>query len=176
MYTVVILAEQAMSAGDAAEVTSLHEAIEDSRRYHVVIPCDNAAQQVETALSSMAASEVLAAPPTPEAEIDIEAAQEALDANASDAVGTSVAAIRALGLEADGEFTRDDPVDAVASTVQRLQGDEVIVMTSPHVVADFLHLDWASRARRHLGVPVLHLMEHEPLDAEAGTGQGITGM
>ena len=49
-------------------------------------------------------------------------------------------------------------------------------MTRPHVIEEFLHIDWASKARRKLGVPVLHLVEHEPLDAEAGTGQGITGM
>ena len=49
-------------------------------------------------------------------------------------------------------------------------------MTRPHVVQEFLHLDWASKARRRLGVPVLHLVEHESLDAEAGNGQGITGM
>jgi hypothetical protein len=44
------------------------------------------------------------------------------------------------------------------------------------VVAEFLHMDWASKARRKLGVPLLHLVEHETLDAEAGYGQGITGM
>ena len=53
--------------------------------------------------------------------------------------------------------------------------NEIIVMTRPHVVAELFHLDWTSRARRHLGVPILHLLEHEPLDIEAGYGQGITG-
>ena len=54
--------------------------------------------------------------------------------------------------------------------------DEVIVMTRHHVVQEFLHLDWTHKARRKLGVPVLHLVEHEPLDADAGTGEGVTGM
>jgi hypothetical protein len=49
-------------------------------------------------------------------------------------------------------------------------------MTRPHVVQEFLHMDWTHKARRRLGVPVLHLVEHEPLDAEAGPGEGVTGM
>ena len=59
MYYVIVLAEQALSAGDAAEVTALHDAIEDSRHYHVLIPCENAALQVESAISSFAASEAM---------------------------------------------------------------------------------------------------------------------
>ena len=60
--------------------------------------------------------------------------------------------------------------------VAEQEANEVIVMTRPHVIQEFLHIDWASKARRKLGVPVLHLVEHEPLDAEAANGQGITGM
>jgi hypothetical protein len=60
--------------------------------------------------------------------------------------------------------------------VAQQEANEVIVMTRPHIIQEFLHIDWASKARRKLGVPVLHLVEHEPLDAEAGDGQGITGM
>ena len=56
------------------------------------------------------------------------------------------------------------------------QAAEVIVMTRPHNVSELFHRDWTSRARRRLGVPLLHLLEHEPLDIEAGYGQGITGM
>ena len=67
-------------------------------------------------------------------------------------------------------------IDYLARIASAEHAEEIIVMTRPHVVAEFLHLDWASKARRRLGVPVLHLIEHEPLDAEAGTGQGITGM
>jgi hypothetical protein len=27
------------------------------------------------------------------------------------------------------------------------------------VIAELLHVDWSAQARRHLGVPVLHLLE-----------------
>lgn len=176
MYTIVILAEQAMTAGDAAEVVSLHEAIEDSRHYHVLIPADDAALRVEQALGTLAAHESLGAPPVLSTDTDVEQSQRDIDTEAGDAVAASVVALRGTGVEASGEFSADDPVDALTKVVADREAAEVIVMTRPHVVAELLHLDWASRARRRLGVPLLHLLEHESLDAEAGNGQGITGM
>jgi len=53
---------------------------------------------------------------------------------------------------------------------------EAIILTRPHVVSEFFHLDWTSRARRKLGVPVLHLLEHENFDEQAGSGEGVTGL
>ena len=60
--------------------------------------------------------------------------------------------------------------------MQEVGAAEVIVLTRPHVVAEFFHMDWTSRARRKLGVPVLHLLEHENFDEQAGSGEGITGL
>jgi hypothetical protein len=108
--------------------------------------------------------------------MDAKESQKQIDAHAESAVTRSIAALKALGHEADGEFSPDDPIDYLERVAAQRDAEEIIVMTRPHVVAEFLHLDWASKARRRLGVPVLHLVEHEPLDAEAGTGQGITGM
>lgn len=176
MYTIVILAEQAMTAGDAQEVVSLHESIEDTRHYHVLIPCEDAAEQVESALSSLAASDVLATPPVIPDDVDVEEAQSRIDASANDSVSKTIAAIQALGVEATGEFSSEDPVDSLTRVVADQHADEVIVMTLPHSVSELFHLDWTSKARRRIGVPILHLLEHEPLDVEAGDGQGITGM
>ncbi len=176
MYDVVILAEQALSAGDAAEVASLHEAIEEPRHYFVLIPVENAALRVENALSALAASEVLAAPPVVANEVDVAKAQQDIDEEAETAVSLSVGQFRRLGHQASGSFTPEDPIEALAAVVEQVKAAEVIVLTRPHVVAELLHLDWASKARRKLGVPTLHLLEHEPLDAEAGAGEGVTGM
>ncbi len=176
MYHVIVLAEQAMSAGDAAEVTSLHDGIEEPRHYHVLIPCENAAVRVETALGALAASEVLAAPPVVTNDMDAAESQKEIDAHAKTSVTISADALRALGHEASGEFSSEDPIDALDRVAAEQDAEEIIVMTRPHVVAEFLHLDWASKARRRLGVPVLHLVEHEALDAEAGGGEGVTGM
>lgn len=175
-YSVVVLAEQALSPGDADEVVSLHDGIDEPRHYHVLIPCENAAARVETALGALAASEVLAAPPVLTGDLDAEEAQAEIDAHAEGDVGVSVNAIEHTGHSASGEYSSDEPIDALVRVVQQRSADEVIVMTRSHVVQEFLHLDWTHKARRRLGVPVLHLVEHEPLDAEAGPGEGITGM
>ena len=179
MYNVVILAEQAMTPGDAEEVVSLHESIEDTRHYHIVIPCENAAQRVDMAMGSLAASEVMSTPELQTPEFDIEKAQEEINQRANDAVNRSVAAIRAQGVkdvEGSGECSSADPLEALISAVAARQADEVIVMTLPHAVSELFHRDWTSKARRHLGVPILHLLEHEPLDYEGSFGQGISGM
>lgn len=175
-YNVVVLAEQMMTPADAAEVVSLHEAIETQRHYHVLIPCENAAVRVETALGSLAASETLASPALVATDIDTTEAQEHIDAEAQDAVAISVSTLESMGHRASGEYSSEDPIATLDRVVAREQADEVIVMTRPHVVQEFLHLDWTHKARRRLGVPVLHLVEHETLDAGADNGQGITGM
>jgi hypothetical protein len=176
MYNVIVLAEQVMTPGDAAEVVALHSGIEDEKHYHVLIPCDNAQLRVETALGSLGASESWPAPVIDTEQFDTTDAQRQLDSEAQTAVTASVAALQALGHQASGEFSSDDPLDSLDAVVAERSAAEVIVMTRPHVVQEFLHLDWTSRARRRLGVPVLHLVEHEDLDAEAANGQGITGM
>jgi hypothetical protein len=43
---------------------------------------------------------------------------------------------------------------------------EVIILTEPHVVKEFLQIDWTSRAQRKLDVPSVHLLEHVPFEAQ----------
>ena len=70
----------------------------------------------------------------------------------------------------------EPPIDALAAKVAAVDGREAIILTRPHVVAEFFHVDWTSRARRKIGVPVLHLLEHENFDEQAGGGEGVTGL
>ena len=81
------------------------------------------------------------------------------------------------GCDVDGDIVTDEPIAALAAKV-RNGAAEVIVLTRSHVVAEFFHVDWTSRARRKLGVPVLHLLEHENFDEQAGEngGEGVTGL
>lgn len=177
MYTIVILAEQAMTLGDAQEVVSLHESIEDTRHYHVLIPCEDAAEKVQMAMGSMAASEMLSTQPIVTENLDVDKAQSQINEIAGNAVKASVAAIQAQGVEASGEYSPAEPVDSLAKAVADQHADEVIVMTLPHSVSELFHRDWTSKARkRMIGVPILHLLEHEPLDVEGSYGQGISGM
>jgi hypothetical protein len=99
---------------------------------------------------------------------------ELLDA-ARDAVRISVANLEQAGGKAVGDLVSVDPIQALAKKVADVDAREAIILTRPHVVSEFFHLDWTSRARRKLGVPVLHLLEHESFDEQAGEGEGISG-
>ena len=162
-YTVVLLVEQALTAADAAQVRSLHEGLDSEVHYHVLLPVEDAAARVEAALGAMG-TDTLPAPTMP---MDV----EEVEAVRAESERESQAALRST-LEA----LHDDPVTALGDAVSRVDGREVIVLTRPHVVQEFFHVDWSSRARRKIGVPLLHLLEHESFDEQAGAGEGVTGL
>ena len=69
----------------------------------------------------------------------------------------------------------NDPIRALVDKVAEVDAREVIILTRPHVVSEFFHVDWTHRARRKLGVPVLHLLEHETIDEQGGEDEIHTG-
>lgn len=175
-YDVALLVEQTLSDQDAAQVRSLHEAIEEPVLYHVLVPVEDSAARIEAGMGTLATGEVMIAPPLltdPEA---LEELQHDLLDVARESVRASVAAIEAAGGRAVGDVVTVDPIEGLATKVAAVDAREAIILTRPHVVAEFFHLDWTSRARRKLGVPVLHLLEHETFDEQAGEGEGITGL
>jgi len=173
-YDVVLLVEQALSAADAARVHSLHEGIEDPVKYHVLLPVDDAAARVEAAMGSLPSSELLGAPALLSDSVDLAAVEKDARERAQAQLSATLDALTADGASGTGKLV-DDPIKALAETVKEVDGREVIVLTRPHVVAEFFHVDWTAQARRKLGVPVLHLLEHETFDEQAGEGEGITG-
>ncbi|CAN5160317.1 hypothetical protein BH18ACT9_BH18ACT9_17250 [soil metagenome] len=175
-YDVVLLVEQPLSLQDAEQVRGLHTDIADPLRYHVLMPVEDAAARVESALGSIAASEVLASPALVMDRQNIEAVQRELLEEARSEVKVCVDRLDTVGVDVVGEVVVADPVDALAAKVAEVAAAEAIILTRPHVVAEFFHLDWTSRARRKLGVPVLHLLEHESFDEQAGGGEGVTGL
>lgn len=175
-YDVVILTEQPMTTIDVENALALHEAVADPVHYHILLPIDEASARVETAMASLSGPGLLDAPlPL----LDPEAIQEIEDefiAAARRGVTESQMLFAHAGADAVAELVTIDPLDALVQKVAAVQAAEVIVLTRPHVVAEFFHQDWTSRARKKLGVPVLHLIEHERFDEQAGQGEGITGM
>ncbi|MCZ4499545.1 MAG: hypothetical protein JWQ74_2098 [Marmoricola sp.] len=174
-YHVVLLVEQALTAQDAAQLRSLHESIEEPVKYHLLVPVEDSASRIEAGMGSLATGETLAAPALlsdPEALVELE--HDLLDV-ARAAVRTSVDLLVAAGGNAVGDILTADPIQGLAAKVTEVDAREAIILTRPHVVTEFFHLDWTSRARRKLGVPVLHLLEHETFDEQAGEGEGISG-
>ena len=174
MYDVVLLIERELTELDARQVTGLHEGIDEPVRYHVVLPVENASAQVHSMLWSMSRYEMV--PPLDMLGEDTLARLDAeLVAEARDGLTRSVALLRAQGHAAEGELTPSSPVRSLVDACGDCAAREAIVLTAPHAVQDFLHVDWASRARRALGIPLLHLLEHETFDEQSGGGEGVSG-
>jgi len=174
-YDVVLLIEQALTPDDAARIRSLHEGLDEPVVYHVLLPVEDAAARIESAMGSLSSNELSGSPTLMVHEVDLDAVRkEAKDRSQADLAAT-VQVLRAAGATAQGQLV-DDPVKALQATVAAVDGREAIVLTRPHVVAEFFHVDWSAQARRHLNVPVLHLLEHESFDEQAGEGEGNTGM
>jgi hypothetical protein len=159
MYDVVLLVEQELIEPDAERVVALHTEMPETVKYHVVVPCTNAEAGIEASLSALGTADLYGAGIASHRD-ELAGAQRAIDEEGEGCCGRSVERLRDLGQEAEGSITHDRPVDAVIETVKKVDGQEVIILTRPHLVAEFFHVDWAASARRHLGVPVLHLLEH----------------
>jgi hypothetical protein len=176
MYDVTLLVEKELSVPDAERVVELYASAPDQVSFHVIIPCEDARAQMQDSLASLAGTELygIAAEresiaSDEEARKAQEAAQHSIDAEATAALARSIDRLRSFDRHADGLITHGRPVDELIEQIKRVNGQEVVVLTRPHIVAEFFHVDWSAQARRHLGVPVLHLLEqHQDSPAEPG--------
>ncbi len=173
-YDVVLLVERELSGLDADQVVALHEGLDEPVHYRVLLPVEDAASRVQTAIGSIARYEMV----PPMDAVDSETLQRLnreLVERAQGELDRSLALLRRTGRLAEGRVTSDDPVRALAAEVETYGCAEAIVLTAPHAVREFFHLDWTSRARRVLGIPTLHLLEHETFDEQSGGGEGVSG-
>jgi len=167
-YDVVLLIEEQLDPADARQVRALHEGLDAPVTYHLLLPLDDAAARVEASLGSLSGGELLAAPVMPLNEIDLEAVREDCQERSEAELVASVAALEGAGATiGSSAVITGSPTDELAAKVGEVDGREAIVLTRSHVVAEFFHLDWTSQARRKLGVPVLHLLEHQNFDEQA---------
>ena len=174
-YDVVLLVEQPFTTTDATNLRGLHEDIEEPVLYHVLLPVEDASARVEGAMGTLATGEVLATPPAAIEREDLEGLRHELLDTCRAGVEATIAEIEKVGGRAVGEPVTNDAISALTAKVKAVDAREVIILTRPHVISEFFHVDWTSKARRKLGVPVLHLLEHENFDEQAGEGEGISG-
>ena len=175
-YAVVLLVEENLTPDDAARIHSLHEGIEDPVTYHVLLPLDDGRARVQAALATSGglAPDLVPGRPLPLDDIDPEELVEEARTDAERELANAVEVLSATGSTAIGELVSGDPVDALAAKIKEVDGREAIIFTEEHFVAELLRRDWTSKARRHLDVPVLHLMEQENFDEQAGGGEGVS--
>jgi hypothetical protein len=85
-----------------------------------------------------------------------EAAKERLDA--------SVAALRATGVDANGQLGDSDPLQALDDAFRVFSPDEIIISTHPPAHSNWLERRVVQRARERYSVPVTHVvvdLDHE---------------
>jgi len=149
VYTIVLLTEDAVLEHDAVRLAQLHEG--EDVVVHVVVPVERDHSRVLEALDDALLGRLR------------DAAKDSGDPDPKDArlaalhaLAESKVRLQAAGLgTAEGELATD-PVAATAAAVRRFHGDEVVVITPPHLVEEALHRDWASKLRARLDLPVLH--------------------
>jgi hypothetical protein len=175
-YPVVLLVEENLTAADAARIRSLHEGIEGQVTYHVLMPIIDAAARIQASMGSLGSPDLLPGPAFTMPDIDPAEVVAEAKQESNDAIAASVRVLREVGAEASGELVTGNPVEALEAKVAEVDAREAIILTEEHFVAELLRLDWTSKARRHLNIPVLHLMEQETFDEQAGGGEGVTGL
>ncbi|EFQ83830.1 hypothetical protein HMPREF0063_10546 [Aeromicrobium marinum DSM 15272] len=163
MYTVALLIERPLSALDADQVVALHEGLDEPVTYQVLMPVPSTPHLMAMSLGSLGAGQVV--PPT-SAEVIQEAGDEAR-AEAEEGLSSSARLLLDRRQQVETTLTHDEPVHALTELVARTGAAEAIIMTEPHLVQEFFHLDWTSRAKRHLDVPTLHLLEQVPFSGQA---------
>lgn len=160
MYNVALLIERPLADLDADQVVALHEGIDELVTYHLLLPV---VHTPDVLFSSMAGLGDITPAADPAATQELH--EHVVEAGESDLEG-SVELLRSRGQQVTSALTEDDPVHALKELVDRVDANEAIILTEPHFVREFLHVDWTSRARRKLNVPTLHLIEHVPFAAQ----------
>ncbi|MEV6108658.1 indole-3-glycerol phosphate synthase [Streptomyces sp. NPDC051940] len=153
MFTTVLMIEKPLVPVDVEMVTTLHG--DEPVTFVVLLQPRGNQDRLLRALDDVALGEFDDAVH----EGDIPEGSEALTP-AETALAHSLKSLRDAGAKADGRLVDGDPLDVLRTTVAENKADEVIVLTAPHLVEEFFHRDWASRARHKVGVPVLKLFAH----------------
>jgi len=162
MYDVALLIERQLNDLDADQLVALHEGLDDTVAYHLLLPVEGSNAILATSMSSLGGGQVI---PIGEGEAILDLQKEIVRAGEAE-LDASAALLRARKVEVTAKLTEDDPIDALVELVKDTGSDEAIILTEPHIVKEFLQLDWTSRAQRKLDVPSVHLLEHVPFDAQ----------
>lgn len=149
--TIVVLAEVPLTEADATHLSALVDG--GDATYTVVIPEDRHTNVLGEFLHHLSLLEFTEAFQG----LSHRPSEEEVRVSADSALRTSLEALSAAGLTADGLTAAGNAVDMLVTTVRERGARQAVVITRPHALADTLHRDWANRAQDKLGVPVLHL-------------------
>ena len=163
MYDVALLIERQLSDLDADQVVALHEGLDDTVVYHLLLPVDTSASLLASSMSALGGGQIMT---IADADMIADVQQELSSAGQAE-LDASASLLTTRGQQVTVTLTEDDPISALCELVAGTSCAEAIILTEPHIVREFLHVDWTSRAKRKLDVPTLHLLEHVPFSAQA---------
>ena len=161
MYDVALLIERQLNDLDADQIIALHEGLEDTVVYHLLLPVLPSSAVLASSMGSLGGQYI----PMTEPDM-LEDAQKEIAKIGQSEMDASAGLLKKRGSQVTTILTEDDPIDALVTMVKDTGSDEVIILTEPHIVKEFLQIDWTSRAQRKLDVPSIHLLEHVPFDAQ----------
>jgi len=162
MYDVALLIERQLTDLDADQIVALHEGLDDTVGYHLLLPVEGSTAILASSMSALGGGQIV---PLTEPET-LEVVQKEIVRAGQSELDASAALLSSRQQRVTATLTEDDPIDALVALVKNTGSSEVIILTEPHIVREFLHLDWTSRAQRKLDVPSIHLLEHVPFDAQ----------
>jgi len=164
MYDVALLIERQLTDLDADQVVALHEGLDDDTVvYHLLLPVDTSASMLASSMSALGGGQMMTI-----ADADmISDVQNELSTAGQAELDASAALLTTRGQQVTSSLTEDDPITALGDLLAETSSSEAIILTESHIVREFLHVDWTSRAKRKLDVPILHLLEHVPFSAQS---------
>ena len=89
---------------------------------------------------------------------------ESVRAAAENRLQTTLAQLREIGIEAEGEVMDPDPFAAITDAIDHYGADQIIVSTHPETRSGWLRKHLVDRVRDETGVPIEHVVVD--LDAE----------
>jgi hypothetical protein len=89
---------------------------------------------------------------------------ESVRSAAENRLATTLAQLREIGIDAEGEVMDPDPFAATTDAVDHFQADEIIISTHPETRSGWLRKHLVDRVKEETGLPVEHVVVD--LDAE----------
>jgi GABA permease len=77
---------------------------------------------------------------------------------AQDRLGSSLDAMRAAGLDAQGEVGDGDPIQAIEDALRTFQPDELVISTHPEGRSHWLERGVVEKARERFALPLTHVV------------------
>ncbi len=73
-------------------------------------------------------------------------------------LNSSLARLRAAGIEADGEIGDGEPLQAIEDALRTFGADEIVISTHPEGRSNWLERGVVARARERFAVPITHVV------------------